>query len=360
MAKTAWIWIFGLSTLAAVAEPTAEPEVIQAAFPVLYVQDDLVGIKLKPHTKIRFKTPYFDTSVVTNKEGFTGRSFAIEKRAYRIAILGDSAVESYSVPDDARFPAVMEQLIFDKTGGKQIAEVMGFGVSGWGLAHQYACLKHYVLKYSPDEVWIMFLPTNDFGDNTPLMNAPPTGPTFIYDDDDPEKIVDVAFGYPIPPAALLAQRRERYGAMLEGTRQRWTYGLLPYFWSDQKNPEWDLIESQGYQVLGLIKKLCDRHGIKVSVVYRVTGYDQSEANFRQFHAEAEKFLGHPIRMRFGLSWKRFEARLVTMGIGFINTLNQQPKHTIATHRDAMEAAKHRDLAEFLSDAFLGRRKTQGQ
>jgi hypothetical protein len=352
--------MLGLSTLAAAAEPAAEPEVIQAAFPVLYVQDDQVGVKLTPHTKIRFKTPYFDSTVVTNKEGFTGRSFAIEKRAYRIAILGDSAVESYSVSDDARFPAVMEQLIFDKTGGKQIVEVMGFGVSGWGPAHQYACLKHYVLKYSPDEVWIMFLPTNDFGDNTPLMNGPPTGPTFIYDDDDPEKIVDVAFGYPIPPAALLKQRRERYGAMLEGTRQRWTHGLLPYFWSDEKNPEWDLIESQGYQVLGLIKKLCDRQGIKMSVVYRVTGYDQSEANFRQFHAESEKFLGHSIEMQFGLSWKRFEARLAAMGIGFINTLKQQPKHTIATHKDAAEAAKHRDLADFLSDAFLARRKTQGQ
>src|SRR6185503_4558839 len=111
----------------------------------------------------------------------------------------------------------------------------------WGTVQHYGAIRKYVLKYKPDEIWLMFLPTNETGDNTPLMNAPPNGPTFIYKSPDSSEIVDIKFGYPDVPAALEAERRRRYGKAVDETWGNWNGGLLPYYWSPEINPQWELI-----------------------------------------------------------------------------------------------------------------------
>ncbi|MGE5616467.1 MAG: hypothetical protein ACM3X5_06095, partial [Bacillota bacterium] len=230
-----------------------EVGIVQEAVPVLYYNDPDVGPMMKPRTKIHFKTPYFDTTVTTNGDGFTGRDYPIRKTNYRIAIMGDSAVEAYGVDDTNRFTYVTESMVYSKTGGKLKVDVMGFGVSGWGNVQHYAAIKKYVLKYQPDEIWLMYLPTNDTGDNTPLMNGPPLGPTFIYKSPDSDEIVDIAFGYPDVPAALEAERQRRYGVYLKDTWEKWNAGLMPYYWSPEHNPQWDLIMSHTLQTFRLIK-----------------------------------------------------------------------------------------------------------
>jgi len=330
-----------------------EALIVQEALPVLYVTDPQVGPMMLPHTKIHFRTPLFDSTVITNSDGFTGRDYPLSTANYRIAIMGDSAVEAYGVADTNRFPHLTEALVYSKTGGKLKTEVMGFGVSGWGTVHQYGAIKKYVLKYKPDEIWLMFLTTNDTGDNTPLMNAPPNGPTFIYESPDSDEIVDVKFGYPDLPAALEAERQRRYGTYLKDTWEKWSAGLLPYFWSPEHDPQWDLIMSHNLQTLKLTKKLCDDNHIKLVLVYRVNGYDQSKANFDGYHKEASAFLKRDLPMEQELGVKRFRKQVEDLGIGFINMLEMK-ESGIATKQDEIENGKHYQQANFFSDKIIER------
>jgi hypothetical protein len=102
-----------------------EVGVIQEALPIVYITDPQVGPMLLPHTKIHYHTPYFDSTVITNAEGFTGRDYPLKTSNYRIAVMGDSAVEAYGVADTNRFTHLTEALVYSKTKGKLKVEVMG-------------------------------------------------------------------------------------------------------------------------------------------------------------------------------------------------------------------------------------------
>jgi lysophospholipase L1-like esterase len=327
--------------------------IVQEAQPIVYITDPQVGPMLLPHVKIHYRTPYFETSVVTNADGFTGRDYPLKTGNYRIAILGDSAVEAYAVADTNRFPQLTESLIYNKTGGKLKVEVMGFGVSGWGTVHEYGAIRKYVLKYHPDEIWLMFLTTNDTGDNTPLMNGPPNGPTFVYKNRESDEIVDIAFGYPDVPEALEAERQRRYGTYLKDTWTKWTDGLLPYFWSAEHDPQWDLVLSHTLQTLRLAKKLCDENHIKLALVYRVNGYDQDKGNFEAFRKEAAGFLKRDLPMEQALGVRRFRKQVEDLGIDFINMLDMK-EDGISTRQEEMETSKHFATANFFSDLIIKR------
>lgn len=327
-------------------------EIIQEALPIVYVNDSDVGPMLKPNTKIHYKTPYFETTITTNAEGFTGRNYRLDTDHYRIAILGDSAVEAYGVADTNRFPHMTELRVYQKTGGKQKVEVMGFGVSGWGTVHHYGALRKYVLKYKPDEIWLMFMPTNDLGDNTPFLNAPPLGPTLIYKNPDSDEIIDIKFGYTAIPQVVQDERIRRYGKeRLRDTLGKWTYGLLPYYWSSEQDPHWDLIMDQTYQTLGLIKKLCKKNNIKVSLIYRNTNYELNQKIFDQFKMKAQVFLKKNLPMERNLGIERFRKRVEDMGIDFINS-QEMEKPGITTKADESEVTKHFNMANFFSDIII--------
>jgi hypothetical protein len=328
-----------------------EALIIQEALPVLYVTDPDVGLMMTPHTKIHFKTPYFDTTIVTNTDGFTGRDYPLKTDNYRIAVMGDSFVESYGVLDSNRFPHQTERLVYEKSEGKFKVEVMGFGASGWGQVHAYGAIKKYVLKYSPDEIWLTFLPTNDFGDNTPILQKPPQGPTFVYESPESNKIIDIKFGWPDIPADLWEKRKGRFGEkVLRGAWANWSNGLLPHYWATENDPHWDLIEDHTFQTLELIKKICDENGIKLSLVYRMSGYDQDELNFNNFKKDATKHIGRDIGMKFGHGKNRFKKKIEAMGINFIDTLNM--KYVISRKAEEMDVNKHYSTANFFSEIIL--------
>ena len=330
-----------------------EAGVVQEAVPIVYYADPDVGPMLLPHSKIHFRTPYFDNTVVTNADGFTGRDYPLKTANYRIAILGDSAVEAYGVPDTSRFTHLTEQLVFTKTQGRTKVEVMGFGVSGWGNVQHYGALRKYVLKYHPDEVWLMFLPNNETGDNTPLLNAPPLGPTFIYKSPESDEIVDIRFGYVDVPEAVEAERQRRYGQYLKDTWPNWVNGLLPYYWSPERSAHWDLVMSHTYQTLRLIKRLCDANGTRVTIVYRPTGYDIDQASFDKYRREVAAFLKRDLPMDRELGKKRFRDEMGKLGIDLIDMADLKASG-INTKADEREAAKHLEWANFFSDEILRR------
>jgi hypothetical protein len=330
------------------------PLVVQEALPALYVTDPDVGPMLVPHTRIHFRTPSGDNTVTTNADGFTGRDYPVQKSNYRIAIMGDSAVEAYGVPDTSRFTYVTEALVYSKSAGKLKVDFMGFGVSGWGTVHQYGALRKYVLKYRPDEVWLMFLATNDTGDNTPLLNGPPNGPTFLYKDASSNEIVDIRFGYPDLPDALQAERKRRYGKYLDDTQARWSFGLLPHFWSAEHDPQWDLVMDHNLQTLRLVKKLCAENGIKVVLLYRMNPYERSAESFDAFRKEASAFLKRDLPMDRELGVARFRKQVEDLGIEFMDTRNLA-EAGIGTRKAEAQPDKHLELAQYLSDRILERR-----
>ncbi len=347
---------FGLFTKTELYRKLVRQEalIVQEAQPALYYTDPQVGPMMRPYTKIHYsQTGLYDTTVVTNADGFTGRDYPLEKTNYRIAVLGDSVVEAYAVADTNRFTALTESLVYRKSGGKLKVDMMGFGVSGWGTVHEYGAIRKYVLKYKPDEIWLMFLATNDIGDNTPLLNGPPNGPTFVYKSRNSDEIVDIAFGYPDLPDALEAERQRRYGAYLKDTWNKWNDGLLPFFWSTERDPQWDLIMSHTLQTLRLAKKLCDENHIKLALVYRVNGYDQGGITFDRYRKDVAGVLKRDLPMDSGLGVRRFRKQVEDMGIEFINTLGMKGV-PITTKADEVEVAKHLALAEHLSDVIIRR------
>jgi hypothetical protein len=328
--------------------------IIQEAENIAYVQDIFVGRKLKPLTQIHYQTPYFDMRVVTNSEGFTGRDYFLNTDNYRIAILGDSIVESYGVDDTNRFNYLIESYVYAKTAGKTNVEAMGFGISGWGQAHAYGCIKHYVLKYKPNEVWLMFMPINDVGDNTPYLNGPPTGPTFIYKEGSDTVIEDIRFGFVKIPDAAHAERFKRFGnaQVLADIWQRWTYGLYPYYYSSEKDPLWETIWGQTLQTFALIKKICAEQNIRVRVIYRQSGYEQDAGDWDRFKKDVTKFLGKEIDLQQHLGEERTKQQLAELGIEFISLLDMPENKSIRTKSDEAELGKHAELADFLSDVLL--------
>ncbi len=87
--------------------------------------------------------------------------------SFRVAVLGDSFIEAFQVPDEQTFCARLESGLQDCSAlaGRQV-EVLNFGVSGYGTAQELLMLRHYVWQYQPDLVLLAFFPGNDLRNNS--------------------------------------------------------------------------------------------------------------------------------------------------------------------------------------------------
>lgn len=106
----------------------------------------------------------FQTPVSINSEGFKDYEYPINKanNVYRIAVIGDSMVEALQVPLDKEFTKLLEQKLNQNS---KKYEIMSFGVSGIGTIQEKRVLENHALKYSPDEVILVFTVGNDIRDN---------------------------------------------------------------------------------------------------------------------------------------------------------------------------------------------------
>ncbi len=90
-------------------------------------------------------------------DGMREAGLTIQKPAgvFRVALLGDSIVESLQVPFEDTFGQVLERSIKKTAGGKEL-QVLNFGNSGYSTAQEYLQLKNKVLKYNPDAVIVFY------------------------------------------------------------------------------------------------------------------------------------------------------------------------------------------------------------
>lgn len=138
--------------------------------PVTIYQEDKATqlIILKPGKEFSWTKNCFKNSVKTNSLGFHDYEFSKEKseNSFRIAIIGDSYVESLQVPLEKTFHKLLENQLNKELKSNEKFEVYTFGHSGNGTFLNYLYLKNYAFKYKPDLVIDAFLIGNDFRDDS--------------------------------------------------------------------------------------------------------------------------------------------------------------------------------------------------
>lgn len=109
-------------------------------------------------------------SFSTNSFGLLGEEISRTKPpgVFRIALLGDSYVEGIQVAHEDRMTTRLQQKLRER--GIQ-AEVLNFGLSGFGTANQLFQLERRVFTFEPDLVILAFYPGNDYWDNRPERAA---------------------------------------------------------------------------------------------------------------------------------------------------------------------------------------------
>lgn len=126
----------------------------------------------------------------TNGQGFRAKhdwKVAKPDGTYRIAILGDSFVESSNVAYDDGLPERIGAALSacPALAGRTI-ETMNFGVSGYGTAQEVLLLRSKALPYSPDLVVLAVYLGNDVANNARSLTRDfaETRPYFVIHDDE--------------------------------------------------------------------------------------------------------------------------------------------------------------------------------
>jgi hypothetical protein len=90
-------------------------------------------------------------------DGMREANLTIQKPAgvFRVALLGDSIVESLQVPLEETFGQKLEKQLKKSADGKDL-QILNFGNSGYSTAQEYLQLKDKVLKYNPDAVIVFY------------------------------------------------------------------------------------------------------------------------------------------------------------------------------------------------------------
>ncbi|MBL8174824.1 MAG: SGNH/GDSL hydrolase family protein [Bryobacterales bacterium] len=134
-----------------------------------YELDFVTGWKLRPGAT-GWYTSEGEALIEINAEGMRDKPRARAKPpgALRVAVIGDSFVESMQLPIEKTFPALMEPSLTQCTGKR--SEVLNFGVTGYGTAQELLTYRHKARLFSPDIVVLTVFAGNDLFNNTRDLN----------------------------------------------------------------------------------------------------------------------------------------------------------------------------------------------
>lgn len=118
-------------------------------FPSSYVNDPLIGLRVKPG------------ALGSNRLGFNDQEFSEEKApgVFRVAALGDSF--SWQGGVEGNYWSLAEKELNRLQPGLR-AEILNFGVLGTGPSDYERMLRHLSFRYSPDLVVVGIYAGNDF------------------------------------------------------------------------------------------------------------------------------------------------------------------------------------------------------
>jgi len=131
--------------------------------------DPIIGLSLIPNKHLVHSRGCFRGEVSINRWGMRDRERTVEKAAweYRIAMIGDSAVEAVQVKSDEVVNIRMEKLL--RNVGYNNVEVMNFAVEGIGTTQELLLYKERVRQFHPDLVLLMFSPNDVFNNSSTLQ-----------------------------------------------------------------------------------------------------------------------------------------------------------------------------------------------
>ena len=168
--------------------------ILDISYPRMVQRDDNLGTVYIPGLEF-WQSDEGVAYIKINSEGFRDKEGDVQKSqdVFRIALIGDSYVDAFSVPIEARFTEVLEEDFNTRcssTGTKKV-EVLNFGMSGRGTAQELLTFRHHVRKYFPDLVILAFLPYNDVRNNSRSLEKNDGIPYYVYKDS--ELILDNSF-----------------------------------------------------------------------------------------------------------------------------------------------------------------------
>ncbi len=133
------------------------------------VYDPQIGLALVPNRHLIHSRGCFQGEVSINSWGMRDRERTLAKAPdeFRIAMIGDSAVEAVQVKPQEVVNIQMERILREQ-GYKNI-EVMGFGVEGIGTTQELLLYQEKVRQFHPDLVLLMFMDNDVFNNSSTLQ-----------------------------------------------------------------------------------------------------------------------------------------------------------------------------------------------
>jgi hypothetical protein len=132
-------------------------------FQQLFLQDPLVGYRLKPGARVRFRTADFDTEISINSSGTRDREIGPKAAdEFRIVVLGDSLVLAVQVQQPETFTALLERRLNASRGpGEPRYRVINAGIQGYGPVEELAFFEHVASRFEADLVLVGVFVGND-------------------------------------------------------------------------------------------------------------------------------------------------------------------------------------------------------
>jgi hypothetical protein len=154
--------------------------VLGVSYPLPYAPDPYCGTRLQAGFE-GWTCKEGGAWIRINRYGFRQGDRGPKKppNTFRVAVLGDSFIEAFQVPEDQTFCAALERELgqCEFLDGRRV-EVLNFGVSGYGTAQELLMLRHYVWPYEPDLVVLAFFAGNDLRNNSAELEPYKVRPFF--------------------------------------------------------------------------------------------------------------------------------------------------------------------------------------
>jgi len=246
--------------------------------------DPVIGVSLIPNMRVSHSRGCFTGLVETNRWGFRDRDRTLEKPpgTFRIALIGDSAVEAVQVQPEQVMNIQMEKR-FREEGYKNI-EVMNFAVEGIGTTQELLLYKERVRQFHPDVVMILFA-DNDVWNNSSTLQPKIFGiHTWYAPYYDLGPNGDLVFR-PVAPRhfnsvlsylelhSYLLYYVERSWLKIDPTLYKWRGIPLGYgVYADDLDPEWTQAWAVTEKVLALTRQSVEADGAKFALIVEPDSY----------------------------------------------------------------------------------------
>ncbi|MGE3986908.1 SGNH/GDSL hydrolase family protein [Pseudorhodoplanes sp.] len=143
------------------------------SFPLFAQPDRDLGWSFRPHVS-GWSTHENTAHVRMNRYGFRGPDWPErpDGKTIRIAMLGDSFLDSTNLSEDEALNRVVEKEIAScpALAGRRV-EVLNFGVSGYGTGQQFLQLQQKVAGFQPQLVLVGYYAGNDVMNNSQALSV---------------------------------------------------------------------------------------------------------------------------------------------------------------------------------------------